>query len=258
VKAPPVSAIIRIVLLAAIFAWADRPLQADETPAKLPKDGWWVRYFHTLKLQDREISSRRTYAFVGTAVERDCTCRWMEMQTVEIIDGHEVTDILKFLVPEKALLESERPLDGLIRCWRKFGDEQVEQVRFNTPLGERGLSFSADYAWGRDFTLFPGPQQKSKAVEEPRTIEYQRGRLEIETAQRFRRIASRRALTNGEKQEYSDEFTVWKDRSVTPAFAAATDRVQQHRDDALVRTFAIEFVLDDFGTDAKSALPDNQ
>jgi hypothetical protein len=246
-----------VVALALADFVSSAKLSADDAPAKLPKDGWWVRYFYTLKLEEREITSRRTYSLVGSTVEHECSCRWVEMQTVETVEGRERTDVLKFLIPEKDLLEAERPLEGLIRCWRKTGEEQIEEQKFNMPLGVPGLVASADFYFGRDFALFPGPQQKSKAVEERRTIEYQRGRLEIETAESFRRITSRRALTNGERQEYRDEFKLWNDPAVAPGFAAAKSRIEYRRGDMPVRTFEIELVLEDFGIGAKSALPGN-
>lgn len=249
---------IRFLLFAAICALPYSPSRADETPAKLPKDGWWVRYFVTMKFEGRpDVTAKRTYSLVGTAVENGVRCRWVEMKSVQMSDGREITDVLKFLVPEEELLESERPLDSLVRCWRRFAEEPVEEVAFNVPLSVRGFAGSADFYWGRDFAFFPGLQKQAKGVRERRVVEYQKGRLDVEDAQTFQHVVSRRALTNGEKQEYCDEFTVWNDPAVAPAFVAASDRVRQRRDDALVRTLTIEFVLEDYGADAKSALPEN-
>ena len=217
-----------------------------------------MRYFVTAKSDPQpEMTYKTTYSLVGTSTENGGVCRWVEIQTTETRDGREVTDILKFLVPEKDLLEAERPLESLVRSWRRFHNGHVEEMKFNVALGERGLVGSADFYWGRDFALFPGPQKEGEVIRERRKIEYQRGRVEIDAGKAFRRVASRRALTTGEKQEWTDEFTVWNHPELAPAFGAARARVEYRRDEALIASGRSEFVLEEFGTDAKSALPDN-
>lgn len=241
----------------ALLLLANGILRADEAPAKLPEDGWWVRYYVTFQQGAGESTFKRTYSLVGTTTENDQKCRWVEMKTVETMNGKESTDIIKFLIPEKELLEGEKPLESLLRCWRRTGDGPAESKRFSQPLGATGFASSADFAFGRDFVVFPGPRKKFMAVDERKIVEYQQGRLEIAEGQASQHAVTRRALTSGEKQAYTMAFTVWNDARLAPAVAALTARIEHERDGALIRTITMEFVIEDFGTDAKSALPEN-
>src|SRR6516225_6114563 len=97
------TALTAIVLVAACAALADEP------QAKLPADGWWARYHVTMKSEQtkEEWTFIRTYALVGTAIENERKCRWVEMKSVPVIDGKEQPDtVVKFLAPERELLES--------------------------------------------------------------------------------------------------------------------------------------------------------
>jgi hypothetical protein len=231
---------------------------AGEPRTELPKDGWWARYYGTIKQDGQEERTvKRTYSLVGTANANGRKCRWVEWNEAWTVDGQKHVDILKFLVPERDLLESERPLDNLVRAWRKVNDTQVEEVKFSQPLGADGLVVSADYGFGRDFLIFPGAWQKSRRVEQRRTVEYQQGRLEIPSGRAARHSAVRRALTNGEKQAYFDEYTVWIDPAISPVAVAVSERIVNEVDDVHRRTIFREFVIEDFGTDAKSAMPES-
>src|SRR5262249_47690506 len=116
---------------------------ADEAPAKLPPDGWWARDFVRLKSEPKndECTFKGTYALVGTTIENDQKCRWVEMKSVPVIDGNEQpATAIKFLVPEKELLESVKPLDSLVRAWQKDADGAVQALRFRQPVGAGGFA----------------------------------------------------------------------------------------------------------------------
>jgi hypothetical protein len=249
----PAAVVPAILLLATSLALA------EDAPAKLPGDGWWVRYYVTMRREgtNDDAIMKRTYSLVGTTMENGEKCRWVEMKTVQMVNGNEQTDVLKFLIREKALLEAERPLESLVRAWRKIDDGAIEEQKFNQPLGAAGSVFSADYGWGRDMVIFPGPQRTTTAVNERRVVEYQRGRLELAEGRAGKHVATRRALTVVQKQTVALEFTVWNEPSLAPAFAAAKTRFEILIDDAPRAAFVDEWVIEDFGTDAKSALPEN-
>jgi hypothetical protein len=250
---------IRAGILLGCILTAGSAAPAEETPAKLPKDGWWVRYFVTMRDDgnNEERTSKRTYSLVGTAAENGERCRWLEMKSVQTVNGKEQTDILKFLVPEKELLEGEKPLDRLVRAWRKIDDGDVEEQKFNQPLGVRGSVASADFVWGREMVIFPGPQRKTTAVDEKTLVEYQQGRLELTKARVGKHVATRQALTAVQKQTFVLDFTVWNHPTVAPGFAAAKTRFEYLRDDVPRAAGTAEWVIEDFGMDAKSALPEN-
>ncbi len=232
---------------------------ADDGPAKLPADGWWVRYYVTMRREGTNDDGilKRTYSLVGTSIVNGENCRWVEMKTVQMVNGNEQTDILKFLVPEKALLEAEKPLESLVRAWRKIDDGAVTEQKFNQPLGAAGSVASADFGWGRDMVIFPGPQRKTTAVKEKKAIEYQQGRLEVAEGRAGKHVATRRALTSGQKQTIAFEYTIWNHATVAPGFCAAKTRYEILIDDAPKAAGVGEWVIEDFGTDAKSALPEN-
>jgi hypothetical protein len=94
----------------AILLVATSVALAEDAPAKLPADGWWVRYFVTTRREgtNDETIMKRTYSLVGTSTENGEKCRWIEMNSVLTINGKERKEILKFLLPEKQLLEDDR------------------------------------------------------------------------------------------------------------------------------------------------------
>ncbi|MGE5192951.1 MAG: hypothetical protein ACM3U2_10645 [Deltaproteobacteria bacterium] len=232
---------------------------AEDAPEKLPADGWWVRYFVTMRREgtnDDEIM-KRTYSLVGTSMENGEKCRWVEMKTLYTINGTERTEIDKFLIPETELLESEKPLNSLVRAWQKRDDGPIKELNFNQPLGGRGFGGSADYYFGQWMIVFPGPQRKAKVVREKRVVEWQQGRLELGEARAGKRVASRQAVTVVQKQTIQMDFTVWNHPSASPGFVAARTRMQVLIDDVPNRALAEEWTIEDFGTDAKSALLEN-
>jgi len=252
---------MRVGVFFGLILFASSVLPAVDSTTQLPKDGWWVRYFVTMTREGIEdITTKRTYSLVGTTTENGEKCRWVEIKSVQLINGKEQTNTMKFLIPEKELLDGEKPLESLVRAWRQFDDGPVEEQKFNQPLGVAGSVVSADFAWGRDLMVFPGPQRKSQlsAEKEKRVIEYQQGRLETGEGRTGQHVAARRALTNGEKQEFTTDFTVWNHATVAPACAAMRQRIEYRRNDALIRTITEELVIEDFGMDAKSTLPENQ
>jgi hypothetical protein len=235
------------------------PALGDEAPQELPKDGWWVRYFVTEKYAqtNEERTVKQAYSLVGTATEDGSVCRWVEIKSDRTVNGKEQHDILKFLVPEKDLLESEKPLDGLVRAYRRFDGGEVETMKFNQPLGSPGFVSSADFVWGILFVAFPGPQRKSMLIAEEKVVDYQRGRLNVVEGRSGTRVATRLALTNGEKQTQNLHFTVWNHPDVSPAFAASKSRLEYLRDDKPRSSMTSEWTVEDFGSDAKSALPEH-
>jgi hypothetical protein len=252
--------VCRAAALSAIVLVAPLIGRAADAPAKLPDDGWWVRYFVTMRgnQPNDESTIKRTYALVGTAIENNQKCRWVEMKSVPVVDGKDLPGVVvKFLVPERELLNSGKPLESLVRCWKKDADGAVEAQKFNQPRGAGGFAGSADFWFGGDLLFLPGVQRNSKAVNEKNTVEYEHGRLEIAEARAFKYQASRPAPVDDRKQEFVFECTVWNHPAVAPGFAALRERVEYRISDTLVQAGSEEYVLQDFGTDAKSAMPEH-
>jgi hypothetical protein len=239
------------------------PAFAEDAPPKLPANGSWVRYNVTARREgsnNDDATFTRMYSLVGTTTEEGQPCRWVEMKTVHKFDGKEKTDILKFLIPEIELLQSEKPLNSLVRTWRKIDDGDAKLMTFDQESGVEGTYYSrlsADSGFGRDLFLLPGPQRKSKRVNQRNIVEYQRGRLEIAEGRSGKHISSRMPRVNGQRKlTIVLEFTVWNHPAVPLGCAAAKDRVEYLIDDVPSEAFESEWVVEDFGTDAKSAIPD--
>jgi hypothetical protein len=253
---------IRASLCLGLVLLANRLVRAEEEPAKLPKDGWWVRYVVTGNDQGNNDESpmKCTYSLVGSANENGQLCRWIEVKSDRTFDGKKQVDTLKFLVPEKELLQSEKPLNSLVRCWRRIDDGDPGQMTFGQPAGVAGTYssvWSADFAFGRDLIIFPGPQQKLKPVDEQKVIDYQRGRFDVRAGRAGKFFAARRSMPDGRKQSIALDFIVWNDPAVAPGFAAAKTTVDVRVDDVTVLAGTSEWTIEDFGIDAKSAMPDN-
>lgn len=245
------------IVVPAILLVAACTAVAEVTPAKLPADGSWVRYFVTMRRAgtNDDIIIKLTYSLVGTSMENGDKCRWVEIKSI-FPNNH--TEVFKFLISEKELLEGERPMNSLIRGWRKFDDEPAEEQKFNQGLGRRGFAGDADFYFGNYMIIFPGPQQKAKVIEEKRVIEYQQGRLELVDARAGKRVASRQAVTVAQKQTFQTDFTVWNHPTLTLGSVVGKMRVQVLFDDIDVpnRAFTEDLTVEDFGSDAKSALPE--
>ena len=153
---------VLLLALARNLAVANQLAKAEDATAKLPNDGWWVRYLVTGKDpgNNDDAPTKCTYSLAGSANENGQLCRWVEVKWDRTFDGKKQVDILKFLVPEKELLHGEKPLDSLVRCWRKIDEGEAKLMTFDQPAGVAGTYFSrwsADFAFGRDMIIFPGP-----------------------------------------------------------------------------------------------------
>src|SRR5215472_8728295 len=124
------SAVILIFTLAA--GWISSIGRGDEPQPVLPRDGAWVQYQWDWNRLDngQKMSATVTLSFVGTIVEKDERCRWIELKYV-IPEGDEKgTLIEKLLVREKDLLESANPMENVLRTWISFNDRPVVLKEF--------------------------------------------------------------------------------------------------------------------------------
>ncbi len=245
------------VVLSPLMLFSPGPMRAAEPTVELPKDGTWVRYVVNVRREDtmEEWTSRRRFALVGTVVENERTCRWVESEETRTINGKEEDrSVVKWLIPEQDLLLAERPMETLIRAW--IDDVPPIEWKFNVQPDFPGVSSSADHACGRDVVMFPGPQRKTKPIAEGKVVEFQRGRLEIVEGRTGKHVSTRRAA-NGREGTFELEYTVWNHPAVPLGFAASNQRTMLRLDGIAARTISSEWTLEDFGTDAKSALPDN-
>lgn len=220
-------------------------LVAEEVTIPLPKDGAWARYHVTttrkLDTGSETFTRNETIRIVGTVESNGQRHRWIEQSFGGFEDGK--TNILKTLVAEKDL-ESAWPLAANRRWWHKSGDGPVTE----------GDTLGPEY--GVFNLVFPGPYNTAKPLNEMRIVEYQRGRLEIRKGLTGRQKVS--FQNNGQDIAYEMNYAVWRHPDVPLGLAAAKISLRTEENGRLNQrgTYTVEFVLEDCGKDAKTALPE--
>jgi hypothetical protein len=234
---------------------------ADE----LPKDGAWARYYvHAKSSNGRENSSRLTIGMVGTVVEGGKKLRWIEVSETYEPERpkkpreKKYTSVLKLLVPERALLESDAPLKQLVRGWSWDNvSKRVDKV----DTGKRDLQrFEAFY---RPYVVyFPGPLKRAKRTRNSRDVDHQKGRLQIAGGLAGHNIARWHAFTVPEQRSMTLDVELWLHKDVPLGMASAkltrTYRFKKdgNKEPEKVRVVSdVEFTVEAWGTDAKSAFP---
>lgn len=158
-----------------LASFAPGMARSDEQPRALPKDGSWVRYHvETEDVVEKKIEGLRSIelSFVGTVVEEGQTCRWLERKE-SVPDGEKGTkkEIIKVLVPEKDLWESDVPFEHFRRGWVLRPDGKIAEVTMKQHVLLH-LNFAPLLLWT------PGMLKDSKQVADQfKDIEYQAGRL---------------------------------------------------------------------------------
>lgn len=227
---------------------------AGEEPSALPKDGTWIRYTVSTRQEGVERSGTQTYALVGTKIDSGRVCRWVEIRETRASQQGERVSVLKFLIPEKDLLESDRPLDGLVRSWRRIDERPVQALEYETL---RSIATAPHFAFGQLFLIFPGVQKKAQPLDEPRTVEYQTGQFRIPKGRAGQVLATRQAVTAPVTQTIVVDFRAWFDPALPLGPAEWREDLTLLRNGDPLTTQQSAFVVQDFGTDAKTALPDN-
>ena len=232
------------------------PIARAEPPiVQLPDDGWWISYRSSVKQrfdgQTQEHSCKYTCSLVGTVTDDDQKLRWVEVNSEYFIGDKKYADVLKFLVSEKALLESDQPLDNLKRVWKKNSDGNVRETSV----------WHGIYPDNAKLMIFPGLWQHGEREKKERIIEYQQRKLTIAEA-RTREITMNARTVNrprvGKIEAKSVvEATAWFDPATSPVLAAAKIETRKYQNDELRLTTEEELVVEDSGIGAHSQLPDN-
>lgn len=228
-----------------LMAFLGTNLAAEEISIPLPKDGAWARY-HVTTTHDtdalNETSTRsETIRFVGTVVSQDRRARWLEQEFSGFEAGKK--NVMKTLVAEEDL-KSAWLLADRRRWWHKETDQPVNEVE---TLGPEYGVFSL---------VFPGPYSTAKPLKESRIVEYQRGRFEIQEGLTGRQEISLQTIDYD--MAFAMDYTVWRHPDVPLGLAAAKISFRTREAGRLNPrgTYTTEFVLEDFGTNAKTTLPE--
>ena len=221
----------------------------QEPAAKLPADGSWIRYRNMIKTESdgrvSEYTLQTTHSLVGTVVEDGATCRWVEAKLVTLNDGKEQVHILKALISEKDLLESELPHINFKRAWGKNPNGNVNALK--NPL-DPAISCGVAFA-------FPGFWKNSENIDAGKIIDYQKGQLKL-TRARTRKLNIDLPLRANHNRKMEVEITAWFDEATAPFMVAEKKHNKTYFDGKLGISNESESVVEDDGFDAKSELPE--
>jgi len=240
--------VILLAVLTVVATVGNLAYGEDQPEAALPKEGYWVLYqFELTGTQIEEpIKGHVTLSFLGSTIENEEKCRWIELREV-ITDGNDQGEYLvKVLIPESALLTKEFPGQHGIRSWSR------------TPFA--GLRSSTKPVGGTLQKLLcgmPGPRSSLKADDKNRRdVEYQRGLLKDSVAH-LGTWTDRSLSVRIRKWAQFTKFTVWLQPELPTRIAEGRFEISEFHDDRLIGACVHTFQVQDTGTDAKSALPDS-
>lgn len=228
------------LLLASVTAVA----LGEGSPPKLPKERGWTRY-HAITQSAGGTEVIGTYIFKAldkTTVDGK-PCQWFEAEYTSKeneIDRHERR---KLLISDETFATSARPMEETLRL--------LERVDAG-PL----TSISPDEAaWLiSDFMSFPGFSKDAKRVDDLRTVTHQHGKLEIRQALVGTYRWSRKDKPPPEATVFETDYRIWMHPDLPVGVAHATTTLKIVKAGKTLRTWRLDYALQEFGDDAKPAI----
>lgn len=217
----------------------------------LPADGAWVRFNFVCQNENRGASKE---SFIGTLTVKSVgstrhggqTCRWIEfeLRMRDVMGGAESIGIRKWLIPESELAADKDPRSHVTRVWKKDHERDVQ----TQDLEDAFL----------DDLFLPGPLRHRKVEEAPKTIEYQRGRIELTRCVTgvSKGTSTAGASTSNAGQSNASHW-YWTADTVPFGVAAATATQEVVHGEIVSNRFEWSLEMNDYGTDAASSLPDH-
>lgn len=242
------------VVMALVAASIPSIIRSEDARSELPSDGAWVRYRAEIEYPGvRTDLYDVTLSMVGSVMEDGKRCRWVEKKGVPQggLQPGKTAYVLKMLIPETALLESDYPARHAIRTWLQKPDGAIVEL----PPIDPERSRNADE---RIFMCLwtPGSRKTQTRIDEPKDIDYQNGRLKGAQAWTVTYVLSNTGPKRDRK--YETTYTIWQHAELPIGSAEVRLRDEEGREGKLEPILNAVYRLDDFGSDAKSALPDHQ
>lgn len=153
---------------------------------------------------------------------------------MEEIYEETVRQVEQYLIPEKALTESERPLDEAVRAIHWNGEGKIVSESLD------GVGFA-----GVNLLFLTAARENAKTVKEPQVVEYQAGKLTVTQGEQGEYVWVRNNSTMAWK------YTIWTDPKVSLGPARVKMTLTRRIDDKVQRTWVLDRFLEDFGFDAK-------
>lgn len=223
--------------------------QANGLLQKLPKDGSWVRY-HIIRKNERpgkiqETSGTMTIRSVGRETVNGEPCRWIEIQMEEETGKIKTINVQKILVPTKIFTKGKTVAKKVIRGWKKRNKDDPQKLNISAISDDITI-----------LLLLPDPSRETQTIKEKKVINYQKGKLEVDTGIAGSLILDQSANPN-KKVSSSFIFFYWIHDKVPFGTAGGDWNITIQRDGIALGNAKMTFTLEDFGTDAKSAMPNH-
>lgn len=234
---------------------------AEDERSSAPEVGAWVKYYIvSVDSGAQEWNNTLTIRYLDRVTENGETCRWIEFDGVPPrAPSADRPFIWKVLIPESRISTDANPIRHSLRLWVKADDMLPERLEVTAQV--RAFEV-ADIFIGPYLTFLPATQQHASVVELPRTVEYQDGRLQCESACAGSHKAGYHSSVGDYRIDWTIDQTLWLHDQLRQGFASAKLKWTMRiiGDDGIVRETQLrnsqELWVLDFGTGAKSALPD--
>lgn len=207
---------------------------------QLPKDGSWVRYNFAMTGDQAGLGASGTLMIssVGQTTENGEKCRWIEIKFIGKISEQEVVQVLKLLIPEQHQHKGKKPHEHVIKGWMKDGGSDPEK------LSDSEHKFLVE--------LLLGPLEDVKKLEKKKVVDYQEGQFRCEVE-----ITGRKEFDVGPvKMHFA--FSIWPHKEVPFGVAAVKMKQTARSDGKVLFTATTELSLAEIGTNATTALPENE
>ncbi|MBI3862985.1 MAG: hypothetical protein HY290_13925 [Planctomycetia bacterium] len=238
-------AVVRTV--AVVMALVPLVAVSEDRPRELPKDGAWARYFaesEMLAPEKRKFGSTTVLlSFVGTVDDGGEKCRWIERKETVGVGDDSKSEIIKVLVPEKDLWESDVPFEHFRRGWVLRVNGQISEVQKSQQVVLH-LNFAPLLLWT------PGMLKDSKLdPDQVMDVAFQKGLL--------KGAQSRTGKLALPINDYDfSKYAAWQHPDLPIGCAEVHMTREFFRNGKKSRESLTVFRIQETGADAKSSLPD--
>lgn len=211
-----------------------------------------MQYQYEWQRVDNQVKAEGTVTLscVGSVVEHDEPCRWIELKEVIDAGREKRTSVYKMLVREKDLRESGNPLGNVLRTWFQENGEPPRPVNANRERFDAML--------GALLLWTPGVLKGTRAGDKVKDIDYQAGRLKRAQSRSGQVALVLRNADETSVRDWSRRFLIWHHAELPIGFAEAEihDDISDPETKRVVNQQRTVYRLQDAGANAKSALPD--
>jgi hypothetical protein len=231
-------------------------VQGNVAPAgglisQFPIDGAWVRYQWSLLQGGGEVTGTLTISSVGTSTKNNQKSRWLELKLNYDEGTVKHAFLAKLLVNEQDIVAQADLMQSASQVWLRV-DDQAPIQRLSPRDAPEWLNRTQ-----RIFRHVALPMRDLGKLDE-KTVEFQRGKLECSGRKQEFLGPATKVTINGVPAELKSSYTqaVWLHKDVPFGVATCESRMDLLHDGQSTKSETVKFLLSDFGTDAKTELPD--